>query len=56
MNRNQVRELLEQVRAGEVDPEAATESLARMPFVDVPGARVDTHGPPDADRLRCDLQ
>ena len=43
MNRDQVRELLESVRSGEVDPEAATESLARMPFVDVPGARVDTH-------------
>jgi len=43
MNRDQVRELLERVRSGDVDPEAAVESLARLPFVDVPGARVDTH-------------
>jgi NCAIR mutase (PurE)-related protein len=31
------------VRHGEVDPEQALESLARLPFVDVPDARVDTH-------------
>jgi NCAIR mutase (PurE)-related protein len=43
MNRDQVRELLEGVRSGEVDPEQAVEQLARPPFVDVEGARVDTH-------------
>ncbi len=43
MNRDQLRELLERVRAGEVETEQALESLAFMPFVDVPGARVDTH-------------
>jgi len=36
-------ELLESVQRGELDPRAALESLARLPFVDLPGARVDTH-------------
>jgi hypothetical protein len=43
MNREQVRSLLERLRSGELDVDEAVESLARMPFVDVPGARVDTH-------------
>jgi hypothetical protein len=43
MNRDRVRALLQAVRQGEIDPEAALESLARLPFVDVPDARVDTH-------------
>ena len=43
MNREQVRSLLERFRRGEVDTDEALESLARLPFVDVPGARVDTH-------------
>jgi len=43
MNREQVRDLLERFRRGDVDTEEALESLARLPFVDVPGARVDTH-------------
>ena len=43
MNRDQVRALLDRVRAGDVEIEEALESLARLPFVDVPGARVDTH-------------
>lgn len=43
MNRDQVRELLERVRSGALEPEEAVEALARLPFVDVPGARVDTH-------------
>jgi hypothetical protein len=43
MNRERVRALLHSVRHGELDPEAALESLARLPFVDVPDARVDTH-------------
>jgi hypothetical protein len=43
MNRDRVRALLHAVRHGEVDPEHALESLARLPFVDVPDARVDTH-------------
>jgi len=43
MNRERVRALLHAVRHGEVDPEQALESLARLPFIDVPDARVDTH-------------
>ncbi|MGI9592425.1 MAG: nickel pincer cofactor biosynthesis protein LarB [Myxococcota bacterium] len=43
MNRERVRELLEGVRSGDVETEDAVEALARLPFVDVPGARVDTH-------------
>jgi NCAIR mutase (PurE)-related protein len=43
MNRESVRELLERVRRGDVPTERAVEELARLPFVDVPGARVDTH-------------
>lgn len=43
MNPDRVRDLLEAVRRGDVDPDAAVEQLARLPFVDVPDARVDTH-------------
>jgi NCAIR mutase (PurE)-related protein len=43
MNPDRVRDLLEAVRRGDVDADAAVEQLARLPFVDVPDARVDTH-------------
>jgi NCAIR mutase (PurE)-related protein len=43
MTRESVRELLEAVGRGAVDPEDALERLSRLPFVDVEGARVDTH-------------
>jgi NCAIR mutase (PurE)-related protein len=43
VNRDRVLDLLEGVQRGEVDPRAALESLARLPFVDAPGVRVDTH-------------
>jgi NCAIR mutase (PurE)-related protein len=43
VNRERVLELLESVRRGEVEPSAALESLARLPFVDLPSARLDTH-------------
>jgi NCAIR mutase (PurE)-related protein len=43
VNRDRVLELLEGVRRGEVEPGAALESLARLPFVDLPGVRLDTH-------------
>ena len=43
MNRERARELLEAVRRGDLDPEQGLEALARLPFVDVPDARVDTH-------------
>jgi NCAIR mutase (PurE)-related protein len=43
MNRDRVRALLHAVRQGDLDPDQALETLARLPFVDVPDARVDTH-------------
>jgi NCAIR mutase (PurE)-related protein len=43
MDRERLLELLEAVRRGEIDNEGALEALARLPFVDVPDARVDTH-------------
>lgn len=43
MERDGLRALLEQVRSGALDPEAALERLAHLPFVDTPNARVDTH-------------
>jgi hypothetical protein len=43
LNPERLRELLDGVRRGEVDTEDALEQLARLPFVDVPDARVDTH-------------
>jgi NCAIR mutase (PurE)-related protein len=43
VNRERVLELLEGVRRGEVEPTTALEALARLPFVDLPGARLDTH-------------
>jgi NCAIR mutase (PurE)-related protein len=43
VNRERMRELLESVRSGETSTEQALERLVRLPFVDLPGARVDTH-------------
>jgi pyridinium-3,5-biscarboxylic acid mononucleotide synthase len=43
MNPDRLRALLGAVRSGALDPESALEQLARLPFVDVPDARVDTH-------------
>ena len=43
MNSQRLIELLEGVRTGAVDVETAQEELARLPFVDTPAARVDTH-------------
>jgi NCAIR mutase (PurE)-related protein len=43
VDRDRLRTLLLAVREGEVDPEDAIEELARLPFVDTPHARVDTH-------------
>jgi hypothetical protein len=43
VDRDRLRQLLDAVRRGETDPEQALEALARLPFVDVDGARVDTH-------------
>jgi NCAIR mutase (PurE)-related protein len=43
MDRARIRELLEQVKNGEVEPDGAIEALARLPFLDVAAGRVDTH-------------
>lgn len=42
MDRARIRELLEQVKSGEVEPDGALEALARLPFSDVKAGRVDT--------------
>jgi NCAIR mutase (PurE)-related protein len=43
VEREALRALLEQVRRGELEPDAALGRLAHLPFVDTPNARVDTH-------------
>jgi NCAIR mutase (PurE)-related protein len=43
LERESVRQLLEDVRRGECDVDAALESLSGLPFVDTDHARVDTH-------------
>jgi NCAIR mutase (PurE)-related protein len=43
MDRDRLRALLESVQRGEVEPSQALESLAHLPFIDTPHARVDTH-------------
>ena len=43
MNPERLRELLDGVGRGEIGTEDALEQLARLPFVDVTDARVDTH-------------
>jgi len=43
LNRDRLLGLLRDVEAGRTPVESAVEELARLPFVDVPDARVDTH-------------
>jgi NCAIR mutase (PurE)-related protein len=43
LDRERLRALLEQVERGELDPDAALERLAQLPFVDTSHSRVDTH-------------
>jgi pyridinium-3,5-biscarboxylic acid mononucleotide synthase len=43
MNANELKGLLEAVRAGEVSPEAAVERLRHLPFEDLGFAKVDHH-------------
>jgi NCAIR mutase (PurE)-related protein len=43
VDRQQLRRLLESVQKGDTAPDEALERLARLPFVDTPHARVDTH-------------
>jgi len=42
MDRERIRELLEGVGRGEIEVSSAMKSLASLPFVDTPNARVDT--------------
>ena len=43
MDQNQLRALLEEVRAGAVDIDAALERMRHMPFEDLGFAKVDHH-------------
>ena len=43
MNKDKLRLLLEEVRAGEVDIDRALDRLRHMPFTDLDFARLDTH-------------
>lgn len=43
MGPDRLRDLLEAVKAGEVDVSAAVSELSRLHVVETPGARVDTH-------------
>lgn len=43
MERHDLRDLLERVRAGEVAPDEAVTRLSHLPFVETAHARVDTH-------------
>lgn len=43
MNQEQIRELFEKVRAGELSPDLATERLKHLPFEDIDFAKVDHH-------------
>jgi pyridinium-3,5-biscarboxylic acid mononucleotide synthase len=43
MNQDQLRHLFEQVRTGELTPDAATERMKHMPFEDIDFAKVDHH-------------
>ncbi len=43
MNQQQIRDLFEQVRAGDLSPDAATEKLKHLPFEDIDFAKVDHH-------------
>jgi hypothetical protein len=43
MNEKELRELLEQVKAGNIGPDDALNSLRRLPFADLGHARIDHH-------------
>ncbi len=43
MNRDELRELLARVAAGETSPEAAAERLAELPYADLEFAKLDLH-------------
>lgn len=43
MNQEQIRDLFNKVRTGELSPDAATEQLKHLPFEDIDFAKVDHH-------------
>lgn len=43
MNESELTELVEQIKAGEVAPDAAVDQLRRLPFADIGSARIDHH-------------
>ena len=43
MDSENLRELLESVRSGRIDIEGAVDRLSRLPFLDTPHGRIDTH-------------
>jgi NCAIR mutase (PurE)-related protein len=43
MNRERIKELLEEARAGRIDIDAAADKLAHLPYEDIEFARVDHH-------------
>ncbi len=43
MNQQQIRDLFEKVRSGDLSPDAATEKLKHLPFEDIDFAKVDHH-------------
>ncbi|HVF90936.1 MAG TPA: nickel pincer cofactor biosynthesis protein LarB [Blastocatellia bacterium] len=43
MNKEQIKELIEEVRAGRMDPDQAAEKLSHLPYEDISFARVDHH-------------
>src|ERR1043166_3799068 len=43
MNRERIKQLLEEARSGRVSVDEATEQLARLPYEDLTYARVDHH-------------
>ncbi|MCX6613804.1 MAG: 1-(5-phosphoribosyl)-5-amino-4-imidazole-carboxylate carboxylase, partial [Acidobacteria bacterium] len=43
MNQEQIRDLFEKVRTGDLSPDAATEKLKHLPFEDIDFAKVDHH-------------
>jgi pyridinium-3,5-biscarboxylic acid mononucleotide synthase len=45
MDENAIRQLLEDIRSGSLDPDDAVAQLRRLPFVDIGFARVDHHRP-----------
>lgn len=43
MNRDRIRQLLEQVRAGRIDVDAAVDKMSNLPYEDITFARIDHH-------------